>query len=76
MKTRRANSSTRKVANAPAKRSGARRAAVDTSDIPPLTDEFFERAVRNPYPPLGAAILRKIRRRFPQGRMTVKEKLF
>ena len=22
---------------------------IDTSDIPPLTDEFFRRAVRNPY---------------------------
>jgi uncharacterized protein (DUF4415 family) len=49
MKTKRTKSSARKVAIAPAKRSSARRGAVDTSDIPPLTDEFFAKAVRNPY---------------------------
>ena len=49
MKAKRTKSSARKVATVPAKRSSARRAAVDTSDIPPLTDEFFAQAVRNPY---------------------------
>ncbi len=49
MKTRPTKSSARKVATAPAKRSPARRATIDTSDIPPLTDEFFAKAVRNPY---------------------------
>jgi uncharacterized DUF497 family protein/uncharacterized protein (DUF4415 family) len=49
MKTKRTKSPARKLATAPAKRSGARRAAVDTSDIPPLTEEFFAHAVRNPY---------------------------
>jgi uncharacterized protein (DUF4415 family) len=49
MKPKRTKPSARKVATAPAKRSRARRAAVDTSDIPPLTDEFFANAIRNPY---------------------------
>jgi uncharacterized protein (DUF4415 family) len=49
MKIKRTKSSTRKPATAPAKLSRARRAAVDTSDIPPLTDEFFAQAIRNPY---------------------------
>ena len=49
MKTKRTKSPARKLATAPAKRSGTRRAAVDTSDIPPLTEEFFAKAIRNPY---------------------------
>jgi uncharacterized protein (DUF4415 family) len=49
MKTRRTKAPARKGANVPAKRSSVRRATVDTSDIPPLTDEFFANAVRNPY---------------------------
>ena len=49
MKTKRTKPLTRKVATTAAKRSPVRRAAVDTSDIPPLTDEFFARAIRNPY---------------------------
>lgn len=32
-----------------ASRSGPLRGEIDTSDIPPLTDEFFRRAVRNPF---------------------------
>lgn len=49
MKTKSAKRSARKTAAAPAKPSRARHAAIDTSDIPPLTDEFFAQAVRNPY---------------------------
>jgi uncharacterized protein (DUF4415 family) len=30
-------------------RSGPPRGEIDTTDIPPLTDEFFRRAVRNPF---------------------------
>jgi hypothetical protein len=76
MKTRRTESPARKLATAPAKRSPARRATVDTSDIPPLSEKFFEHAIRNPYPPLDAATLRTVRKRVPQGRMKVKERLF
>lgn len=49
MKTKRTKSRARKLSTASAKRSGARRLTVDTSDIPPLTDEFFAKAIRNPY---------------------------
>jgi len=49
MKTKRTKPLIQKVATTPAKRSRTRRAAVDTSDIPPLTDEFFAQAIRNPY---------------------------
>ncbi len=49
MKIRRSSSSGRKVATAPAKRRAARRVRVDTSEIPPLTDQFFAKAIRNPY---------------------------
>jgi len=49
MTTKRSNKPTRKVAAAPAKRGPARRATIDTSDIPPLTEEFFAQAIRNPY---------------------------
>jgi len=59
MKIRSASPRARESAG-PAKPRGTRRPVViDTSDIPPLTDQFFQRAVRNPYPPLGAATLRK-----------------
>ena len=67
---------TRKLSAAPAKRRTAQRAAVDTSDIAPLSEKFFEHAIRNPYPPLDAATSRTIRKRVPQGRMKVKERLF
>ena len=49
MKTKRTKSPARKVATVPAEPSSARRATVNTSDIPPLTDVFFANAVRNPY---------------------------
>jgi hypothetical protein len=76
MKTKSASPRTRKSPG-PAKLQSTRKPLViDTSDIPPLTDKFFEHAIHNPYPPLDAATLRKLRRRFPQGRMTVKEKVF
>ena len=49
MKTKSTRRSARKTAATPAKPRPARRTAIDTSDIPPLTDQFFARAVRNPY---------------------------
>lgn len=49
MKTKSTKRSAGKTAAAPAKRRPPRRATIDTSDIPPLTDEFFAQAVRNPY---------------------------
>ena len=49
MKTKRTKPLSGKVATAPSKRGPARRATIDTSDIAPLTEEFFANAVRNPY---------------------------
>jgi uncharacterized protein (DUF4415 family) len=49
MKTKRTKQPTRKVAAASAKRRPTRRATIDISDIPPLTEEFFAQAIRNPY---------------------------
>jgi hypothetical protein len=76
MKTKSASPRARKSADPAKPRSTRKPVVIDTSDIPPLSDKFFERAVRNPYPPLGTATLRKIRKRVPQGRMKVREKLF
>jgi uncharacterized protein (DUF4415 family) len=36
-------------ARKPSRKGNLLDAQIDTSDIPPLTDEFFRRAVRNPY---------------------------
>jgi hypothetical protein len=66
----------RKSASAARPRNTRTPAAIDTSDILPLTDEFFSKASRNPYPALDAATLRQIRKRVPQGRIKVREKLF
>ena len=38
-----------RAARKPALKSNPPDSRIDTSDIPPLTDEFFRRAVRNPF---------------------------
>jgi uncharacterized protein (DUF4415 family) len=49
MKTRQTKSSTRKPAAPRPGPDRTRTTRIDTSDIAPLTDEFFANAVRNPY---------------------------
>jgi len=48
MKIRRASAKSAKPASS-RKRSNARRRRIDATDIPPLTEAFFEKATRNPY---------------------------
>lgn len=38
-----------KIAKKTSRRGNPPDSQIDTSDIPPLTDDFFRRAVRNPY---------------------------
>lgn len=50
MRVRRTKSKAKGSGSASRKaRPGASDSGIDTSDIPPLTDEFFRQAVRNPF---------------------------
>ena len=49
MKTRQARAPARKSKVTRQRQERPGRTTIDTSDIAPLTDEFFAKAVRNPY---------------------------
>ena len=47
--TKAKRAATSRVAKKASRKGNPPDSEIDTSDIPPLTDEFFRRAVRNPY---------------------------